>query len=113
MFRVTFKAEGLAASAVVSELYDNTGFPALVRYFERLAADYRGWDGNREWAGSEGNLRLSASHDRLSRITLVVALDKYAGGDPEDDWRVVTPMLLEPGTALDRAAASLKRFLRQ
>ena len=65
--------------------YDHTGFPSLVRYFRWLADDYRGWEGTREWAELiDSTFRLSASHDGLSRITLVVTLGRYA----DEGWQV-------------------------
>ena len=108
-FQVTVHAEGIAASVVAWDSYDD-GFEQLARFFEGMAADFRGWEGERVWKTAEPAFWLTARHDRSSRITLRVGLEC---GSPDDAWRATVPVTLDPGTALELAASGLRRFVRR
>jgi len=108
-FRVTVQSEGMTATALAWERYDHTGFPKLAEFVARMSSDFRGWDGAREWEGGDPGFRLSATHDRLSRITLDVFFTQFS--NPEDGWEVRVPIALDPGTALETTARALRRFL--
>jgi hypothetical protein len=45
---VTAELQGLRAS---KNVYDFDGWSALLSFFEELALNWRGWDGNKEWPG--------------------------------------------------------------
>jgi len=108
-FRVTVEAAGLTASTVVWNSYDD-GFERLAKYFERMAADFRGWDGDRVWEQAEPPLSFAARHDRISRISLEVRLDQL---QVEGPWSATVRLTLDPGTALDGTTRGLRRFLRR
>jgi hypothetical protein len=38
--------------------------PPLTELFDELAANWRGWQGTKDWAGMEGGLTLSCVHGR-------------------------------------------------
>ena len=46
----------------------------LSGFFRDLAADWRGWQGTKEWASLEGELRFSATCDSTGHISLSVRL---------------------------------------
>ena len=59
--------DDLAASWAVQRYYAS-GFDDLAAYLESLASDWRGWPGRREWCSREGELRISAVHERVVRL---------------------------------------------
>lgn len=50
------------------------GIGGLPKYFGGLAANWRGWRGEREWESLEGGVRLIATHDRLGTVSLTAEL---------------------------------------
>ena len=77
--------------------------------FESIARDWKGWDGERDWASIEGDLTISASSDKLGHIRLDVAV---RNNDFENDWKLDAPIYLDAG-GLDRIASEVKRFITQ
>lgn len=67
--RVHLGATGLDASRRVWTHYA-TGFDELVGFFRGLAADWRGWPGERTYESSEYELRLTATHDGHVRLAV-------------------------------------------
>lgn len=78
----------------------------LVRLFESMAQDWRGWNGERHWASIEGDFDITATSDNLGHIRLDVVI---LNNNPEDDWQVNAPIYLDAG-GLDRLATEIHRF---
>ncbi len=95
--------DGLFASRTVQQDYAS-GFADLADYFERLAQDWKGWRGSREWRSLEGELQISAVHDGHIRLEL-----ELRGPFPQD-WLVRCEIALEPGEQLSAAATDLRAF---
>jgi Family of unknown function (DUF6228) len=75
------------------------------RVLRRLAAQWRGWNGDEEWEGL--GLRLAARHDGLGHITIDAVLEQdYAMAER---WRLRASIQVDAGTLgdLSRDAASL------
>jgi hypothetical protein len=72
------------------------------QFFEGLAADWRGWEGERTWASLEGDIELAASHNKLGRVTVVVRLrnEQWSG---VSRWSAAADLVVDAG-ALDRIA---------
>jgi hypothetical protein len=74
----------------------------LAEMFAGMAADWRGWPGEKSWSSLEGELHLTASADRTGHVTLVAELREGAPAL----WTVALVLLVEAGQleALARAA---------
>lgn len=103
-FTATVTANGLQAKKKVYA-YMSHGLADLLG---RLAADWRGWSGEREWWSDEGNLHLSFSHDGLGHVKVVVELRS----DPLCEWIVRVESNAVDAGELDALARKAKRFLR-
>ena len=64
-------AGGLQARTVVT-FSDGPWNPA--RFFAELAADWRGWDGERRWRSLEGEMEIEASHDGRGHVLIGVTV---------------------------------------
>jgi hypothetical protein len=98
-WRVTLKSGGLNASTDIDldSLRHSAG--PIGDFFLGLAADWRGWQGERTWGG--GPLTLSAIHDGLGHITIDVHLITNVYYEP--DWEARATVQLEAGR-LDQTA---------
>jgi hypothetical protein len=107
--RDTFLAEArhdrLRASArIVSKRFRGRTTEGLEEFFRGIAADWKGWDGKREWASVERDLVLSAT-GHSGRVDLGVHLH-YAA---PPDWELDFTLPLE-ASQLDRLAADASEF---
>jgi len=79
----------------------------LKKFFDHLAANWRGWTGKREWGSLEGELSFSATSDSTGHITLLVQM---RSGSSPFDWRLSATLLIEAGK-LGEIAASIGAFV--
>ncbi len=77
----------------------------LPRLFEDMAIEWRGWSGAKRWRSLEGKIELSATHDGLGRIGLLVVLS-----EPYGEWKAEGTVALEAGS-LDTPARRLRDFV--
>jgi Family of unknown function (DUF6228) len=103
---VTIRDVDLEARKSVYEGYTD-GFEQLVRFFEDLAASWRGWRGERTYESIEHDLRIVATHD--GHIRLRVQL--WQSTDP-DGWKLETALKLDAGEQLSQAAKDLSAVVR-
>jgi hypothetical protein len=97
-WRARIECDGLTAEAKVYERYSGDAL-RLDSFFGDLAAQWRGWDGDKEWESL--GLRLAARHDRLGHIALDAILrESYALANR---WQVRASFTLDAG-GLDRLA---------
>ena len=102
-FRVTLSGDAISATKVI---YAYTDGPRLASFFASVAADWRGWDGERVWSALESDFSVRARSDRLGHIRLDVELRSH---DPDDNWRISAPVFLDAGS-LDTVAADAETF---
>src|ERR1700691_5899488 len=69
--RASLSGSGLKASATGVYLYDAQG---LAQFFQDMAANWKGWEGEKTWSSIEGEFGLAATSDRLGHITLRIRL---------------------------------------
>ena len=103
---VCLRVPGLRASSRVSAHYASE-FDDLVTFFRQLAADWRGWDGERVYESLERNLRLVATHD--GHVQLAVQLwqePRWQAG-----WSAAAVIMLDPGEEMTRAADDVAALL--
>jgi len=87
--------------------YTDTEF--LGELFDSIARDWKGWDGERQWAAIEGDFSITASSDKLGHIRLDVVI---RNNDLEDDWQLDVPIYLDAG-GLDKIASNVRHFITQ
>ena len=108
---LVIEAQGLSATSTV-ELEDwGGGAPSLIAYFADMAADWRGWDGVKEWHDDGGALGLSATHDGIGTIALTVSATPNVGWAGPGSWQLEAVVALDPGS-LDTAVTELRRLLQ-
>lgn len=101
---VSLKDKDIAASSAKVFLYEPHSLAAL---FEDLAANWRGWDGVKEWDSVEGDFILSCTSDTHGHVAMKVTLKS---GLYEDDWCVQAIIYIDSGQ-LEDIAAKVKEFL--
>jgi hypothetical protein len=106
----SLSAEGLSATAFL-ELEDWGGGSAALRaYFRDLAANWKGWIGEKRWADDQGTAELVASHDGLGSISLRVRLVVLGGDRDEGAWVATATVIVDAG-ALEEAAVAMDHLL--
>ncbi|GGW19745.1 hypothetical protein GCM10018980_24250 [Streptomyces capoamus] len=106
---VELRAPGLTArvDGVVAWVRDS----GLAAFLEELAADYRGWDGERSWRTDDRDLTVSAVFRSGGHVGLTWTLrprPRAAGG-----WSASATTWLEAGQQLTGLAADLRHFLAE
>jgi hypothetical protein len=97
-WQVTIETPGLSVKTDVDLDHLQHRVPPLDGYFAALATDWRGWSGARTWGTRP--LTLSATHDGLGHIAVVIALEQIRD---RDEWSVQATITLDAGQ-LDAAA---------
>lgn len=103
---VTLEGPCLRASRQVYEGYDE-GFSSLARYFGDLAANWRGWEGSRDYESIEGDLRMQATHDGHVNVRVLLWESTVPTG-----WRAEAEVRLEAGEALRVSAVDIAGLVR-
>src|SRR5215212_1777050 len=106
---VTLSSESLRASARVYNNHYADGVQGLVRFLEDLAANWRGWQGEKSWESVEGDFELACRSDGLGHVEMTVRLSSVIT-DPAG-WRVRCELMVEAGQ-LDSIAEDARRFFR-
>ena len=105
-FRVEVRRDRLHATAeIVSRVHRGHQSDGLADFFAGIAADWKGWSGQRDWRSLESDLRLSAESPHGGGVHLVVHLSH--GAPPY--WELDFSLGLEPGQ-LERLAAESHAF---
>lgn len=90
--------------AIETNVYEHREW--LAEYFADLAANWRGWEGVKEYASLEGQLSLNATHDGLGTVTIRVVL-----GQPwPPEWSFEAELAFGAGAHLERLAHELGAF---
>ena len=100
---VTVELQGLRAS---KRVWDFDGWSALLSFFEGLAVNWRGWDGNKNFDSLEGDFRLSAKHD--GHVRLSFELEQF---ERSTTWAAKGELTLDPGGELTAAVDALRDLL--
>ncbi|WP_433891505.1 DUF6228 family protein [Streptomyces sp. CA-111067] len=106
-YAVEIWAPGLTARVdeVVAWVWDGD----LAPFLARLAADYRGWDGERSWQTNDRDLAVSAVFRSGGHVGLTWTLRPWpraAGG-----WDASVTTWLEGGEQMASLAAGVRHFL--
>jgi len=79
----------------------------LSGFLRRLAEDYRGWAGARQWRSLEDQMRIEASHDGRGHVTLMFRLDDRVYGD---HWDLSVTFTVEAGAEMEALADAVEVF---
>lgn len=106
-YAVELWAPGLTARVdeVVAWVWDSD----LAPFLDELAADYRGWDGERSWQTNDRDLAVSAAFRSGGHVGLTWTVrpwPKAAGG-----WSASVTTWLEAGEQMTTFAADIRSFL--
>ncbi|MFD6421826.1 DUF6228 family protein [Streptomyces sp. NPDC060198] len=108
-YSVELRAPGLAAR--VDEVVAWAGDNGLAAFLEELAADYRGWKGDRSWHTDDRDLTVSAVFRSGGYVGLTWTLRPWpraAGG-----WGASVTTWLEAGEQMTSLAADVRAFLAE
>ncbi len=98
-FRVTIRGNNLSA---FSQVYAFDPFNnSLQKFFEELAENWKGWNGEKKWASLEGELSLVCTSDNLGHIEIEVTI--------YDVWSVQHVIYVDAGQ-LENIALDVKKF---
>lgn len=103
-YRITLREDDFEATRKVYA-FDPTDNP-LPKFFQTLASNWRGWDGQMKWTSLEGDFELSCLHDRVGHIATTARLHSNLGGH---GWTAEIRFDL-PAGELEEIANELKRF---
>ncbi|MBA2733704.1 MAG: hypothetical protein H0U54_12520 [Acidobacteria bacterium] len=73
----------------------------LEQFFEDLAANWKGWNGEKKWTSLEGELSLVCTTDSVGHISIEVTLF--------DGWNVRNVFYVDAGQ-LDQIVLDIKKF---
>jgi len=84
---------GPSCSARLATSTYHSGSPALL--FRKMAASWRGWEGELSWGTLEGDFKMTATADRLGYIELLAEL--HSDAYPRE-WELKARLNLEAGS---------------
>ena len=101
-FRVTIKSRHLSS---FTDVYAFDPFDSnLVKFFEDLARNWKGFDGEKEWSSLEGEFSLSCSTDNLGHFALEATIRN------NEDTRYARKTFLIESGQLEKIALETKIF---
>jgi hypothetical protein len=106
--QVEIRANGLEAHTTAT-LSDGPWNPA--EFFTELAADWRGWAGERRWRALEGEMEIEASHDHRAHVLIAVTIKRPEMTFARDAWSARIVFALEAGEQLTGVARDLASVL--
>jgi hypothetical protein len=106
-FAVEAWAPGLTAR--VDEVVIGVWGPDLAPFLEGLAADFRGWEGERTWRTEDRDLSVSAVFRSRGHVGLTWTLRPWP--DAARGWSASVTTWLEAGEQMSLLAADLRHFL--
>ena len=86
---------------------------SLVAFFEAMAAEWRGWDGVKEWIDDDDYRtdKIAATHDGLGTVELRISTSPRLGWTADEGkWTLELVVPVDPG-ALEAAALGMRRLL--
>lgn len=106
-YAVELRAPGLTARVeeVVAWSWDSD----LAPFLEELAADFRGWDGERCWQTHDGDLRVSAAFRPGGHVGLTWTVRPWP--DAAGGWCASVTTWLEAGEQMASLASDVRHFL--
>ena len=107
---VEIRADGLTVrtTATLSAMYDKVD---LAEYFAGLAADWRGWKGERQWEALEQEMQIDSWHDGRANVMVAVTVRRPERAYADDAWSARIVFTLESGEQLTALASDIRNLL--
>jgi hypothetical protein len=97
-------ADALTAAAAL-ELNGWGGWiPGLTGYLDDLAANWKGWEGEKAWRDDSGAVQFTASHNGMNTVALTVSMRPSYGPLFPGTWQADIVVPIEPGVLGDVAS---------
>lgn len=93
---VEIRADGVTACTTAT-LGAGPGGTGLAGFLARLAADWRGWDGERRWQALEREMEIEAWHDGRAHVMLAVTVRRPERTYADDAWSARVVFTVEAG----------------
>ncbi len=90
----------------VSAFTDAHGLP---NFFEVIAKNWKGWQGEKEWSSIDGEFTIIAKSDKLGHISLAIEMRQDFG--ETEPWRLKATVVVDAGQ-LDDIAKDAKDFFK-
>jgi hypothetical protein len=107
--QVEIRTSGLVAQTTATLAGD--GLPNLAEFFADLAANWRGWAGERRWRAQQGEMEIEASHDGRRYVLIAVTVRRPQLTLAKDPWSARIVFTLEAGEQLTTVARHLASIL--
>lgn len=102
-YEATIETESARAAAIVHEWGRG-----LTQYWQEIASDWKGWNGDRKCGSLEGQLDIACSIDDLGQVSCTVSL-----GQPwPPTWRLDAEMTFGGGSQIGQFARDLELALQ-
>lgn len=105
-FHVELGDEGLLAETTV-RTHESLGV-SLSGFLRRIADDWQGFQGRREWEAIEQGLHLTAFNDNFGHVVMRFELRE---SHLREAWTASVELVLEPGEQMSNFAADVAEFL--
>lgn len=104
MWRAVLAGRGMSASLAFAE---GAWQPqSLADFLDGIAADWRGWEGDRHWHSEVAEMRLLVRHDKTNTVLVRVELED--GAPPH--WRCQAELEVDPGV-FQQLAMDIRRAI--
>jgi hypothetical protein len=100
--------DGMSAKTSVTLAGEETD---LGTFFQRLADDWRGWEGAREWRSLEGEMAIDARHDGRGHVAIGVTLRRARESYADDAWSARVVFTVDAGEEMTRLASDVRDLL--
>lgn len=104
-FLAELKAPGLSCRGRVAT-HDPSGCNQLARVFAEMNQSWKGWEGEKVWRSTDGELELRFSMSAVGAIRIDVRLRNCV----KYEWEVATTLAAQSGDELSRLARQAARF---
>ena len=103
-FRVTIRSVHLSAftNVYIFDPFDTN----LVRFFEDLADNWRGFNGEKEWSSLEGEFSLNCTSDNFGHFALEATIRNF------EDTRYARKTIFIESGQLEKIALEARRFFK-
>jgi hypothetical protein len=108
VFAVEAVDDGLCAriEAVTVSAWDAAGY--LTEFLDGLARDFRGWEGERSWAGNELVVAVTFGSGGHVHLSWTLRAGVFSGG-----WECTVTTVIEAGEEPTSLVADVREFFRQ
>lgn len=104
-YQVAISSDSMNAQVEVI-LSSGSGGDGMADFFDRLARDFRGWDGTRTWRSLEVQFGIDATWGSGGHVTLRA----WAAPSVYDRWEVAASFEVEAGEEMETLAANVRRL---